>query len=68
MKLKFETSISLSYALFFFQDIPIVIVANKIDLVREVDSVDVISWIESDLPRLRYASIVIPTLSLRVNE
>ena len=45
--------IDYSNILFLFQDIPIVIVANKIDLVREVDSADVISWIESDLPRLR---------------
>ncbi|TRY69394.1 hypothetical protein TCAL_02184 [Tigriopus californicus] len=36
-----------------YQDIPIVVVGNKTDLVREVDSQDVMAWMKSDLPKLR---------------
>eukprot|EP00095_Tigriopus_kingsejongensis_P000278 maker-scaffold329_size204955-snap-gene-1.28 protein:Tk00278 transcript:maker-scaffold329_size204955-snap-gene-1.28-mRNA-1 annotation:"gtp-binding protein di-ras2" len=36
-----------------YQEIPIVVVANKTDLVQEVDSQDVMTWIKSDLPKLR---------------
>ncbi len=38
---------------FSFQDIPIVVAGNKIDLVKEVDDDDVHDWVSSDLPSER---------------
>ena len=38
----------------FFQDIPIVVAGNKIDLVREVDRDEVIDWVTSEMSKQRY--------------
>lgn len=43
----------------FFQEIPIVIAGNKLDLAskhREVEIGDVSEWVYCELPRLRYSN------------
>ena len=38
----------------YFQDIPIVVVGNKVDTIREIEPEDINDWVESDLPKERY--------------
>ena len=39
---------------FDFQDIPIVVVGNKVDTIREIEPEDINDWVETDLPKERY--------------
>ena len=39
-----------------FQDIPIVVVGNKVDTIREIEPEDINDWVESDLPKERYVN------------